>query len=78
MELALLMVMVAVEMMILSLDLSSKLVVLDTIADTKLCQTWKEINSWTEFGQENIWVNILVLYYMNLITLLNALNSKDG
>ena len=39
MELALLMVMVAVEMMILSLDLSSKLVVLDTIADTKLCQT---------------------------------------
>ena len=38
MELALLVVMVAVEM-IFSLDLSSKLVVLDRIAETKLCQT---------------------------------------
>ena len=38
MELALLLVMVAVEMMVFSLDLSSKLLVLDTmLTDTKLC-----------------------------------------
>ena len=41
MELALLLVMVAVELMFFSLDLPSKLVVLDTLTDTKLCQNEK-------------------------------------
>ena len=61
----LLVVMVAVEMMIFSLDFSSKLVVLDTIADNKLCQIFKEINKFLNC----IWTGkylseyIFVLYY---------------